>query len=110
MRASKKSFAAEEFVDAIGAGLGVAIEGVQDDVGTRWRLVRIVDPGHSGNLAASRSRIQAFNVAAFALLDRGSDIDQNERVATDLLPHLFTCRFVRADDSADDGAPMPDDL
>src|SRR3954464_5324931 len=67
-----------EAVDRRGDDGHVAVD---RELRRRGRLVRIVDPGHRGELAAARPRVQALRVAALALLERGRDMDLDERDA-----------------------------
>src|ERR1700741_3032986 len=52
--------------------------GIEYQVRILGRLVGRVHTGHAGQLAAARTRVEAFGVTLFALSQRRSDIDLDE--------------------------------
>ena len=92
--------------DGAADSLGRAAFGVEPELGARRLLVGIGDAGELGDLAGVRLRVEALRVAALALLERGRDVDLDERRVllgqrARLLPRLLVRRD-RGDD--DDGA------
>ena len=71
--------------DLGGRLLGLGRLGVDDDLGTHGLLVRVVDAGEALDLAGEGLRVEPVHVAACALLDRGLDVDLDERA--ELLDH-----------------------
>src|SRR3954468_6436670 len=65
--------------DDLRALLGRVLLRLDPDVGARRLLVRIVDAGEALDLALERLLVQAFDVTARALLDRGRHGHLDER-------------------------------
>ena len=109
--AASGSRGAEVEVAGFGEGVDDVLEGVVDgaaggvdaDVGVLRLLVGGGDAGELGDLAAAGLGVEALAVAALALLERGGDVDEEERAAglvdhgADLLAGL-----VEGGDGADD--------
>ena len=87
-------------VEGVGDG---AAGGVDADIGVVGHLVGAGDAGELRDLPGAGLRVEALAVAALALLERGGDVDEEERSSglldhrADLLP-----RLVEGGDRADD--------
>ena len=90
----------DDVVEGVGDG---AAGGVHADVGVLGDLVGAGDAGELGDLPGTGLGVEALAVAALALLQRGRDVDEEERPSglldhrADLLP-----RLVEGSDRADD--------
>ena len=83
---------------------------VDDDLGVLRRLVRVVDAREALDLAGERLRVEAVHVAARALVERGPDVDLDERaVLLDQRACVAARLGVRRDRRDDDGAAVARD-
>src|SRR5919199_1571410 len=85
--------------------------GVDDDLGARRRLVRVVDAGEPGDLPGAGPRVQALDVAALADLQRRGQVHQHEpAVPLDQRTGLLTRGLVGRDRRHHHGAAVLDHL
>lgn len=107
--ALQQALALEHEDDRVDDLLDGLLGGVDDEVGLRWGLVRVVDAGEALNLATPRLRVDALAVHLLAVLERRSDVDEEEvatattTVLDDVVTGSLAARLEGRDGSRDDG-------
>ena len=87
--------------------LRLVLLGVDHELRARRLLVRVRDAGELLDLALERLLVEALHVAPRALVDRGLDVDLDERAdLLDQLARLLPRRLVRRDRGRDHGAAL----